>query len=42
MTKNNLWSEYKTCAIMIKYIIIHNVYLMNVLNKLCLDLYEGI
>ena len=39
MTKNNLKSEYKTCANMIKYIIIHNVYLMNVLNKLCLDIF---
>lgn len=39
MTKNNLRSEYKICANMIKYIIIHNVYLMNVLNKLCLDFF---
>lgn len=26
---------------MIKYIIIHNIYLMNVLNKLCLDFLES-
>jgi len=42
MTKNTLKSEYKTCANMIKYIIIHNVYhLMNALNKLCLDFWIG-
>lgn len=40
MTKHNLNSEYKTCANMIKYIIIHNIYLMNVLNKLCLGFWN--
>ena len=38
MTKDNLNSEYKTCANMIKYMVIHNVYLMHVLNKLDLFL----
>lgn len=41
MTKNNLKSKYKTCANMIKHIIIHILYLMNVLNKLCLDFLES-
>lgn len=38
MTKNIL-TEYKTCDIMIKYITVHVIYLMNVLNKLCLYLW---
>lgn len=38
MTKNNL-SEYKTHDNMIKYITIHIVYLMDVLNKLCLNVW---
>lgn len=40
MTRNTL-EEYKTCANMIKYIIVHDVYhLMNVYNKLCLDFWD--
>lgn len=39
-TKNNLKSKYKTCLNMIMYFIIHNIYLMNVLNKLCLDFWN--
>lgn len=39
MTRNNLKREYKTCANMIKYIIIHNIYLVNVLNKLCVEIF---
>lgn len=41
MAKNNLRVNTKRDK-MIKYVTIHNVYLMNVLNKLCFDLFGGL
>lgn len=40
MAKNNLRVNTKRDK-MIKYVTIHNVYLMNVLNKLCFDFFLG-